>query len=384
MGGAGAGAWSPEDLRQLRLRSHRLAAGQPGDRAGQPGDPAGTVRHLLAVQAQNLAGARWSVGLRTPGLTDAALAAALGAGTIAQTWTMRGTLHLAAPEDVPWLLDLLGPRAWGGRGKLWRDAGLTAEVFGTAAEVLLAALDGGTALPRRTVLRLLEEAGISTDGQRGSHLLRYLAETRVIIIGAPQGTSQTFARFVDRIPAVEPPDREEALRRLAVRYIAGHGPAGARDLAWWSGLTLTDSRLGLELAAPGLAALRTGEGTWYVDPSVLDAHQSGRRRPAAVHLLPGFDEYTIGYADRRLVLEDRYRSVVGPAANGLFRPAVVTAGKITGTWSQELRAGSMLLTATAFNGTSGADDSALRRSAARYADFLGRPVLLGGDQGPAG
>jgi hypothetical protein len=62
----------------------------------------------------------------------------------------------------------------------------------------------------------------------------------------------------------------------------------------------------------------------------------------------------------------------------------VTAGKITGTWSQELRAGSMLLTATAFNGTSGADDSALRRSAARYADFLGRPVLLGGDQGPAG
>jgi hypothetical protein len=203
----------------------------------------------------------------------------------------------------------------------------------------------------------------------------------VIIIGAPQGTTQTFSRFEDRIPAVELPGREEALRRLAVRYITGHGPADARDLAWWSGLTLTDARLGLALAAPGLAALQTEEGTRHVDPAVLDGHRGGRRRPDAAHLLPGFDEYTVGYADRRLVLEDRYRGAVGPAANGLFRPAVLAAGKVAGTWSQELRAGAVTVTATAFDGSFGADDAALARSAGQYAAFLGRPVVLGGAPG---
>ncbi|TDK24149.1 winged helix DNA-binding domain-containing protein [Arthrobacter crusticola] len=366
-------ALAVHDLRQLRLRSHRL--GESPSRG-----PAETVRRMLAVQAQNLAGARWSLGLRTPGLTDAALADALRAGTIVQTWTMRGTLHLTAPADAPWLLSLLGPRAWSGRGKLWRDAGLTGAVFEKAADVLGTALEG-TALPRNTVLRLLEDAGIPTGGQRGSHILRYLAETQVVIIGPPQGRTQTFASFRDRIPAVEPPGREEALARLAFRYISGHGPATARDLAWWSGLTLADSRLALHLAAPALAVLPADGEPSYADPEVLDARSGG---PATAHLLPGFDEYTIGYADRTLVLEERHRSAVGPAVNGLFRPALAVSGRIRGTWEQENRGGSVRLRVATFPGEAlpGAHGAAALRAAAdRYSRFLELPVVLDGADG---
>ncbi len=370
------------------MRSHLLDGTASG---GAPG----TVRRMLAVQAQNLSGARWSLGLRTPGLTDAALADALRRGTIVQTWTMRGTLHLTAPADAPWLLSLLGPRAWSGRGKLWRDTGLTEAVFAKAADVLGTALEG-TALPRSTVLRLLEDAGIPTGVQRGSHILRYLAETQVVIIGPPQGRTQTFALFRDRIPAVEPPGREEALARLALRYISGHGPATARDLAWWSGLTLADSRLALHLAAPDLAVLSAdGEQSSvdpsYVDPSsvhpssvepaVLDARSGG---PATAHLLPGFDEYTIGYADRTLVLEERHRSAVGPAVNGLFRPALAVSGRIRGTWEQEIRGGSVRLRVAPFPGEAlpgAAGAAAVRAAADRYSRFLGLPVMLDGVDG---
>ncbi|MBJ2122177.1 AlkZ family DNA glycosylase [Arthrobacter sp. MSA 4-2] len=357
-----------DDLRQVRLRSHRLAGSASGDAAG-------AVHRMLAVQAQNLAGARWSLGLRTPGLTDTALADALREGTIVQTWTMRGTLHLTAPADAPWLLSLLGPRAWSGRGKLWRDTGLTGAVFAQAAVVLGVALEG-TALPRSTVLGRLEDAGIPTGGQRGSHILRYLAETQVVIIGPPQGRTQTFALFRDRIPAVEPPGREEALARLAFRYISGHGPATARDLAWWSGLTLADSRLALHLALPNLAVLPADGEPSYVDPEVLDARSGG---PATAHLLPGFDEYTIGYADRTLVLEERHRSAVGPAANGLFRPALAVSGRIRGTWEQEIRGGSVHLRVATFPGEAlpGPDGAAALRAAAdRYSQFLGLRVVL--------
>ncbi len=363
------------DFRQLRLRSHVL------DGNGS-GGVAGTVRRMLAVQAQNLSGARWSLGLRTPGLTDAALADALHEGTIVQTWTMRGTLHLTAPADAPWLLSLLGPRAWSGRGKLWRDAGLTGAVFEQAADVLSAALEG-TALPRAAVLRLLEDAGIPTGGQRGSHILRHLAETQVVIIGPPRGRTQTFVLFRDRIPAVEPPGREEALARLAFRYISGHGPATARDLAWWSGLTLADSRLALHLAAPDLAVLPADGEPSYVDPAVLDA-PSGGPAPVTAHLLPGFDEYTIGYADRTLVLDERHRSAVGPAVNGLFRPALAVSGRIRGTWEQEVRSGSVRIAVAPFPGEdlSGADGAAaLRVAAERFSGFLGLPVVLGGADG---
>jgi hypothetical protein len=244
-------------------------------------------------------------------------------------------------------------------------------VFAKAADVLGAALER-TALPRAGVLRLLEDAGIPTGGQRGSHILRYLAETQVVIIGPPQGRTQTFALFRDRIPAVGPPGREEALGRLASRYIFGHGPATARDLAWWSGLTLADSRLALHLAAPDLAVLPADGEPSYVDPEVLDARSGG---PVTAHLLPGFDEYTIGYADRTLVLEDRHRSAVGPAVNGLFRPALTVSGRIRGTWDQELRGGSVSLTVAMFPGEArGADGAAaLRAAAENYSRFLGLP-----------
>jgi hypothetical protein len=68
------------------------------------------VRSLLAMQAQDFAGAKWSVGLRTPGSTDAAIESALATGTIVRSWPMRGTLHFTAPEDLGWMLSVTAPR----------------------------------------------------------------------------------------------------------------------------------------------------------------------------------------------------------------------------------------------------------------------------------
>ena len=39
-----------------------------------------------------------------------------------------------------------------------------------------------------------------------------------------------------------PLERSEALGRLARRYLAGHAPADARDLAKWAKLTIDDAR----------------------------------------------------------------------------------------------------------------------------------------------
>ena len=72
--------------------------------------PADVVRWLGAMQGQDYAGAKWAVGLRFNGSTDAAIEAAFNTKAIVRTWALRGTLHLVAASDLRWLLALLAPR----------------------------------------------------------------------------------------------------------------------------------------------------------------------------------------------------------------------------------------------------------------------------------
>ena len=96
-----------DELSLLRMAAQRLV----GPRAATPLD---AVRWLTAVQGQDLPGALTSVALRTAGGTRAAVTAALDAGEVVGSWPMRGTLHLVAADDLPWMLELLGLPAEGG------------------------------------------------------------------------------------------------------------------------------------------------------------------------------------------------------------------------------------------------------------------------------
>src|SRR5262245_54782483 len=60
--------------------------------------PGAVVAWLGAVQAQDYLGALWTVALRTPHATEAAVVRAIGERAIIRTWPMRGTLHFVAPE----------------------------------------------------------------------------------------------------------------------------------------------------------------------------------------------------------------------------------------------------------------------------------------------
>src|SRR5918993_5167023 len=71
---------------------------------------ADVVRSLGAVQAQDYAGAKWAIGLRTDGLTDPDVDRAFGDGLILRTHLLRPTWHFVAPEDIRWMLALTAPR----------------------------------------------------------------------------------------------------------------------------------------------------------------------------------------------------------------------------------------------------------------------------------
>jgi hypothetical protein len=119
----------------------------------------------------------------------------------------------------------------------------------------------------------------------------------------------------------ELPDRDEMLARLARRYLAGHGPADARDLAKWAGITLGDARRGL--SGLGDEAVPSGDG--LVDLPGRDA-VSGKPPP---RLLGAYDPALLGWVSREDVVGDHHHVVT---VNGLFRPVAFVGGRVVASW----------------------------------------------------
>src|SRR5215218_7955621 len=133
-----------KDKRRRRVRAQRLA---PRGR-----DVVEVVRHVCGIQAQDAAAARLSVRARCEDAT-----AVQG---LVRTWAWRGTLHLLAPEDVPWVLSAVGP--WRETAR-WRQLGLDESAYERSRATILEALPASRA-------ELRERLGADGEGQRLPHL----------------------------------------------------------------------------------------------------------------------------------------------------------------------------------------------------------------------
>lgn len=332
-------------------------------------EPADVVAHLGAVQGQEYPVALWALGLRTKGATEQSVAQALIDGTIVRTWPMRGTLHFVAPADVRWMLALLAPRVMArSRGRL-RQLELDDATLARSRDVLVRALQGGRHLTRSAVYRTLAEAGIAPDGQRGYHILCWLAQEGTLCFGPPEGKQQTLVLLDEWVPEVRPPARDEALAELARRYFTSHGPATLDDFVWWTGLTRADARAGLDMAGPHLVREDAG-GRAYWMAAAAQASASGG--PSA-YLLPVYDEYAVGYRDRSAILDP---ADAGRAGNGIFSPIVVVDGRVAGTWTRRLEKDEVVIKADLFRPLDEAGAHALTEAAERYGAFLGRKAVV--------
>lgn len=364
------------DIARQRLVNQRIEGGKCAT-------PAEVVRWMGAMQAQDYGQSLWAIGLRTQAATVTDVERAIAEGKILRTWPMRGTLHFVPSEDAKWMVTLSAARVIAGDARRQAQLELDALIIGRAEELLCGALEGGKRLTRPDVMRLWEEAGISTKGQRGYHMLWHIAQRGVICVGPMADKQQTFALLDEWAPAGRELSREEALVELATRYFASHGPATAQDFAGWAGLTLTDARAGLEGAksAAGLVT-ETVDGNVYAR-TAADTDGQDTKAASSVHLLPGFDEYLLGYKDRGAVLAAEHAQKVVPGGNGMFMPMMVVGGQISGTWKRTLRKKGLDITLIPF-APLGDEEERFVAAARRYSAFLGAPLaattLLAGDE----
>ena len=228
-----------------RLTS-QLLSGKPAT------SPEEVTRLLLAVQAQDARGARLAIRVRTSGLTAADIDRALDDRSLVIGWLNRGTLHLVAADDYPWLHALTTPQLFTANARRLEQEGVSPAEADRAVAVIERSLAEEGPLTRSQLRERIAPTGVRTEGQALVHLL-LLASLRGIAVRGPMaGGEQAFVHAEDWLGPPAPVDRDRALAELARRYLAGHAPADDRDLAKWAGIPLGAARAGLQAIAAEL------------------------------------------------------------------------------------------------------------------------------------
>jgi hypothetical protein len=365
-----------DDIAHQRLYHQRLT--QP-DLA----TPAEVVRWFGATQAQEFAWSLYAISLRMPETTEPPtptqpdIERAIAERAIVRTWPMRGTIHFVPAEDAQWMLKLLARRTNLTAASIYRRVGLTADIFARAGDVLAQALHGGKLLTRKELYATLAAAGIATGGeQRGLHLLGYWAREGLICLGPRQGKQTTFTLLDEWILQARQLAGDEALAMLASRYIASHGPATAYDFAWWTGLTLTEARRGIQLIERDLARETVAGQTYWASPTPTPTPPTGHR----AYLLPPYDEFTVAYKDRSAALDPAFPN--DPFL--ILGLVIVVDGRLVGSWKRTLTKDAVVVSLRLFAPLDGEQQAAVAQAAARYGRFVGLPLIIEWSMASAG
>jgi Winged helix DNA-binding domain len=349
---AQADVTGPGDV-AARFRAQRL------DRAGCDGDLVGLVRHLLAVQAQDPVAFPLALRARMADLTIGDLDQARADRTIMRCWGPRGTLHLIATKDLGWLYPLVKPSPVGSVRRLRQLTGTDIDAE-TGASAAAAALAGQGPLTKTQLGSRLAATGLPVEGQSIVHLALLAACEGLVVLGPERSGKPTYVHAADWLGAPlptepvshdadspntggrdadshdagghdagsrdtgardagsrdtgahDPRSREAAVRTLVARYQAAHAHGTPADLAAWSGLPRTE----ITRAWP--------TSSRHSDP--LPAREN-----LPVRLLPGFDEYLLGWRNRDHAVREEHRRLVHPGG-GIIRATVLLDGLAAGTW----------------------------------------------------
>lgn len=325
------------------------------------------------MQGQDVTGVLASAALRTPSGRAEDVIADLDAGLLVRGYPMRGTVFLAHSEDLRWITELCaGPMIRAARRRReqhhdFGDAEIERVLVAIRAEI------GDDGISRQRFQELLREAGLDPAEGRGYHILSWLIHTGELAYGHWNGADQQVVlaerALGDGLEARFGGDENAAIAELASRYFRTRGPATVGDFAWWCKLPLAKIRRALPLLSEDVEPL--GDET-FARAGLADGLADVQKEAARPLLLPGFDEYILGYRDRLFAMDAATHDALVPGNNGVFRKSVVVDGIVRGFWTRAGRPGRRTLEIAETARIPKAAMPGVRRRFAQY-PFLGEP-----------
>ena len=299
--------------------------------------------------------------------------------TLVKTWAMRGTLHLLPAAELGlWLAGLGTYRHY------LKPAWIRA--FGITEPQLLALIDavgevlGGDPLTRvelaDAVVARLGDEGLREKLRQGfGAYLKPAAFRGRLCFGPGEGQRVRFTRpdvWLGR--EVERPGGDAALREIARRFLAAHGPATREDLRrWWATTPAAAGTLLRSLEDAEEVAVE-GEAMWMLASDAAGAAEMGAA--SGVRLLPAFDQYVIAatlQAGHFLAGDFRDR-IYRP--QGWLSPVLLVDGVMAGVWRHERKGRRLVVGLEPFGKVSRAVRGAVEAEAERLAAYLGGELEL--------
>ena len=352
-----------------------------------------TARHLVGVQAQMLPAANLALWHRTAGCTlDQLTAARLDDRHLVRMWGQRNTLHLYDSDDWPLLHVGLQRPATTLFDRLARDGGLTERdlsrhVRRTAKRLLERGMLRYTDVTVPALKRHIEHALATTKlatvinmdaGWMATHLIfRSLVRDGLACHGPDQGNESTFVHRESWLPALawSPPDPETAGAELACRYLSTYGPAHARDVAHYFGLSLTMARDWITAAGGRCSAVVVeGQRRWCcrADLATLSEQPPPPSR-WPVKLLYRFDPLLLGTKDKGWLVDAELKRKVWIRAAHV-NAVLLVRGRIAGIWRYDRKSQGLHVKVEPFFPLSSSVARATRTQAAAIAKFLKLPL----------
>lgn len=308
------------DLNRTLLRRQHLL-----ERTEMPA--ADMVEHLLGLQAQENLPPYLSLAARTEVFDPSELSAAIETGELVRLLTLRTTIHLHSPDDAlairSWVQPALDRMSKANVNSRPAQPVPTAELVRATRRVLA---DGP--VPVKQLGERLAEVFPDVPAIALAHAAR---ERMPLVQMPPRGmwrrqggvVYQTVQNHVGRDGA------EADVRDLVRRYLRAFGPATARDMTVWSGMT----RLGPVFTSMAeeheLDVVECEDGRRRYDAP--GAPYADGDTPAPVRLLGSYDNLWLSHSDREHIAPEAVRRL-WMGRNGGVGNVVFVDGLMAGVW----------------------------------------------------
>ncbi|HLX35452.1 MAG TPA: winged helix DNA-binding domain-containing protein [Candidatus Limnocylindrales bacterium] len=335
--------------RRARLATRQALA--PNAAAGSPEEVA---RRLVGIHGTDPTSTYIACWTRVPGFESPQLEAALfDERSLIRTYGMRRTQFLVPLDLASVVHAACATLVAGQRARLERliaEAGITDEPAewlvaveaqtlealrrsgGSTAAELSAEVEGLRArIPFGEGRRWQGEMGVST------RVLMLLSGENRILRGRPRGS------FVSSLYQWVPTDawvpgalreipEDEAQAELVRRYLGTYGPATTRDVRWWTGWTVAETKRALGALRAIEVELDDGARGWVLpgDAKVDDPAAAGSRPWVA--LLAALDSTIMGWQERGWYLGEHAPRLFD--TNGNAGPTIWLDGRAVGAWAQ--------------------------------------------------
>ena len=326
--------------------------------------PQEIVAYMGAMQAQDYAMAKWGIGVRLPNTTDEMIEKAIDNAEIIRTHILRPTWHFVAAENIHWLLDLTAPHVMRIMNSSNKQMELTEEVLSKTNKIIEKSLEGGKHKTREELMEILGKAKIPTNEFRSAHIMMNAELQGIVANGSRRAKQFTYALLEERVPKTQKLTKEEALAKLTQLYFSSHAPATIQDFCWWSGLKVSDAKLGLELTKNDLNLVNIENQIFYFSDDFKPKMQE------SIQFLPAFDEFIVSYKDRTASLDAEIEklSIIG---YGIFKPIIVINGKVEGIWKRTIKKNETIIETTFSDSKIEINKELFEKAMKSFRDFVG-------------